>query len=183
MSSYHWFYDWTNQNLALTLTAARGANAADILAAFGLESFAREPCTLAQGDESPVPIVRIGEADDVAFAVEHFTSIGGLPVTLERLSSVAGRSAVSIVFNQTISVLKQAQDGEFVNGLDVDVRTRYGTRPHDFDRALLDSGVLSDDVRTRRAGCALYLERAVGLVITPELLEGPLPCATLQGRH
>jgi hypothetical protein len=180
--SYEWFSDWVEQHLGLTVTVAPGPNPVALLTAFGLHDCDRGECTLDEADDADqegVAVVRIGVADERACAVEHFTTRGSDPAVLGPLSA-GGDLAVAVSFTQTINVLMVARQGVLTSGLDIDVPIcRFGVAPYALDAELREVGVLGGPAGNRAAACARFIELTTGVVLTPELIEGRLPCATL----
>lgn len=178
-SSYEWFSDWVDQHLALTLTVVREADALRVLAAFGSAGFDQPECSFDEADALDVDAVRVGEVAGWGYAVEHFTTRGSEQPLLERLSS-GGGLALGVTFTETISVLMLARDGVLVTGFDIQLPDfRYGSDQHAYDREMREAGFLDGVPERRGEPAARFIELVTGVVLTPDMLEAPLPCATL----
>lgn len=174
-SGYEWFAAWVRQNLSLSLTLARGMSASDILLAFGGGVGSSRSRTLQEADdEMGAPLVRAGEVNGWAFAVEHFTTIGADPRTLDALSR-GGGLAISVTYTQSANALMISSDGSLADGFDmVNPQFRYGDRQDLFEAQLESAGLLSRESSQPEAG-ARFVELATGVGITRQMLEGLLP--------
>ncbi|MGY1640243.1 DUF6461 domain-containing protein [Geodermatophilus sp. SYSU D00703] len=182
---FDWFADWVADHVLLTLTAARGRGAEDLLAALDASEVDRGECTLREAMDADLPAVRVGTAQGWVYAVESTTVRGADPALLERLTA-GGGEAVALCFTPTTSSCLHARDGVYVTGFDVTIpEFRWGREPHALDGDLVEAGLLREGGPLRTGGprpaaaCAELVERRFGLTVTREALEGRLLCATL----
>jgi len=176
-SGHEWFTAWVRQNLSICLTLARGMGATEILLAFGGEVGSIRARTLQEADdEMGAPLVRAGEVNGWGYAVEHFSTIGVDPRTLDTLSR-GGGLAISITYTQSANGLMISSDGSLADGFDmVNPQFRYGDRQDLFEAQLESAGLLSRESSQPAAG-ARFVELATGIPITRQMLEGLLPSA------
>jgi hypothetical protein len=179
-SSYGWFSDWVDQHLALTLTLVRDLSPAELLAAFGASVFDHGECSFEDADDLGDDVLRIGIAGRWTYAIEHFSTRGADPDWLAELSSTRGLT-VNACFTETISGVLLARDGVLVCWFDVvGPAYRFGSDQHAFDLEMCEAGFPDDGPPPRRGQpVARFIELTTGVVLTPEMLEGSLPCATL----
>ncbi len=180
-NDFAWFTAWVDQRLGVCLTFARGLTREQLVAGLGLTPPTLETTqvrTFDGADDDPDrPKVRIGEIDGWAYAVEHFTSRGGHPDTLSRLSAGRG-GAFALVYTQTISAFSYAADGEYMCGVDLVVpHIRWGSDPHRFDSELERVRLLRPAPGERERAPALgarFVQLAFGVTVDREMLERPL---------
>lgn len=178
-SNYEWFSDWVDQHLALTLTLARESDTAALLAAFGSTGFDQPDCSFDEADDLGVDVLRVGKVAGWSYGVEHFTTRGSEQPLLEQMSS-GGGLALGVTFTETISTLMLARDGVLVTGFDMQLPDfRYGNDQHAYDREMREAGFQDGGPRRRGEPAARFIELVTGVVMTREMLEAPLPCATL----
>jgi Family of unknown function (DUF6461) len=175
-NDYGWFSDWVNQHLGVCITVARGLTPKQMVDGFGLkladaveETFEEASSNLSR------PKLRVGELDRWAYAVEHFTTEGSAPETLNRLS-VAGGEAFSLAYTQTTSTWRYAEDGVLVSGFDLTVpHIRYGSDPHRFETNMEQAGFLRPGVPDPPAMGAHFVQLTFGVLLDQHMLERPLP--------
>ena len=179
-SHYDWFADWVENHVLLTLVAAKGPDAASLLAAFGPAVFDQGDRTLQEVLGLSEPTVRIGTTTTGwAYSVETLTVRGGAPDFLQQVSSDGGE-AFSLCFTPTISSFLYARDGALVNGFDITgPQFRFGNDEHAFDRQMHAAGLLTGEGPRPKAAVASFVAQTFGLSITRDMLEARLPCATL----
>jgi hypothetical protein len=178
---YDWLPAWVDQYLGLVLAVVTGPSAPDVLVALGGSRFDRGTQTLDEALDPGEPVVRIATVGTSVVTVEHFSTAASDPAVLRRMTAGGGQ-AVALGLTLTINALLVARDGEFLAGWDVDMPdlVTWGSAPHLFDADRRAAGIGDDGVRVA-AACARFVELTTGLVLTRELLEGPLPCGSLGG--
>jgi hypothetical protein len=182
---FDWFADRVASSPLLTLTAVRGPGVEDLLAALEASGADRGACTLREAMDLDRPAVRVGTAQGWVCAVESTTVRGADPGLLERLTA-GGGEAVALCFTPATGSCLHARDGVYLTGFDATIAEfRWGREPHALDGELAGVGLLREggplggDGPRPAAACAELVERRFGLTLSRELVEGPLPCATL----
>lgn len=177
---FAWFGAWVDQNLLLTFTAVSVPDPGHVLDVFGATGFDRGTRSWDEAHDLDVPTVRIGTTGGWTYAVEHASTVGGDPATLERLTA-GGTLAVGLCFTVGISTVHIARDGEYRTGFEADNPdfVRWGSTPHAFDAEMAEAGWPEAGVQRPGAACGRFLLLLTGLAVTPAMLEAPLPCATL----
>jgi hypothetical protein len=178
---YDWLPGWVEQHLGLTLAVVTGPSADDVLVALGGNGFDRGTQTLDEALDPGEPVVRIATVGMSVVAVSHFSTVAADVDVLQRLTAPGGR-AIGLGLTMTINALEVVRDGEFLAGWDVDMPdlVSWGSAPQLFDPDRRAAGIGDDGVRVA-AACAAFVELTTGLVLTRDLLEGPLPGGSVPG--
>lgn len=179
-SRFDWFGAWVDQNLLLTFTAVSAPDPDHLLDVFGATGWHRGAVSWEQAHDIDAPTVRIGTAGGWTYTVEHASTVGGNPATLERLSA-DGALAVGLCFTQGISTVHVARDGEHLTGFEAAApdSMRWGSSPHAFDAQIAEAGWTDLGDGRPAAACASFLQLVTGLTLTRAMLEASLPCAAL----
>ena len=126
------------------------------------------------------PLVRVGETEAWAYAVEDMPTLGIRTELLAGLSSKGGE-AFALSYTPTINTFMYAADGELVNGFDLTVpHIRYGSEQHRFEEQMALAGFADDAVPVPGEMGARFVELVFGITFTADLLERPLPALTVQ---
>jgi len=176
--------------LGFAVTFARGLAVDELMTRMGGNPRSISPLTRAEAeklelaDRDAGPVVRFGEANGWAFAVESWGNLGGRSAVLREVS-VGTEAVVAAMTAKATKTLSYAKDGEIVCRFDADTpHIRTGTNPDLLIPHMERAGLMSletQDVNTRLA-MLFVAEQAFGLTLPRDpVARGELAGVRLSG--
>ena len=175
--------DWFDRQLLVTLTLVSTLDTDRVLAVLGATDVDRGELSLLEAYDLDVPTVRVGRLDGWTYAVEHQSTTAADGRVLERLTSDGSR-AVTVCLTATLNSVHVAKAGSYLVGFEPGFpdSIRWGSTPHAFDRQIDAAGFRHEGYEPPGTALATFLHLVTGVTLSPAVLDGPLPCASLRTR-
>src|SRR5437588_12157388 len=113
--NFAWFTAWVNQHLSLGLTFVRAKTWRELVEGLGLPGVPVGRLTFEDAFSEETPLMRVGEIEGWAYAVEDMPTLGIRTDLLAGLSRDRGEG-FALSYTPTINTFMYAADGELVNG-------------------------------------------------------------------
>ena len=175
--------DWLDDQLLVTLTVVSTLDTDRVLAIFGAQEFDRGELSLLAAYDVDEHTIRVGTLDGWTYAVEHQSTTAADGRVLERLTSDGSR-AVTVCLTATLSSVHVAEAGSYLVGFEPGFpdSIRWGSTQHAFDQQIDEAGFRHEEWEPPGAALTTFLHMVTGLTLSPAVLDGPLPCASLATR-